>query len=63
MTTRQEDELDLIAMGIAEAVKRSDNLRVPRDPETAVSYMKRVKETDSDVADWGWRSSWKGGAV
>jgi len=35
MTTRQEDELDLKAMSIAEMVKHSDNLRIPRNPEKA----------------------------
>ncbi len=63
MTSRKEDELDLTAMSIAEKVKRSDNLRVPRNPEALLDYMKRVKQTRSDVSDWGWRSSWKDGAA
>ncbi len=46
MTTRQEDELDLIAMGIAEAVKRSDNLRLvsPWKISTALAALNGLKK-------------------
>tara|TARA_R100001086_G_scaffold248183_1_gene184395 strand:- start:370 stop:561 length:192 start_codon:yes stop_codon:yes gene_type:complete len=63
MTSRKEDELDLTAMSIADMVKNSDNLRVPRNPERVLDYMIRVKETRSDVVEWGWRSPWKDGAA
>ena len=40
MTSRKEDELDLQAMSIAHQIKRSDNLRVPRNPEQAKQLCK-----------------------
>lgn len=42
MTSRQEDELDLQAMSIAKMVERSDNLRVPRNPEKAGQALIRM---------------------
>lgn len=42
MTTRKEDELDLEAMRISDAIKRSDNLRVPRNPEKAGRDLMRI---------------------
>lgn len=46
MTSRQEDELDLIAMDIAEAVKRSDNLRLlsPWKIQTALKALSGLKK-------------------
>ncbi len=44
MTSRKEDELDLKAMSIAHQIKRSENLRVPRNPEKAgEALMRHVK--------------------
>lgn len=45
MTSRREDELDLQAMKIADQIKRSDNLRVPRNPEKAGEVLMRHVET------------------
>lgn len=42
MTSRKEDELDLTAMSIAHQIKRSDNLRVPRNPEKAGEALNRL---------------------
>lgn len=42
MTSRKEDELDLEAMRIAEQIKKSDNLRIPRNPEKAGRDLMRV---------------------
>jgi hypothetical protein len=44
MTSRKEDELDLTAMSIAHQIKRSDNLRVPRNPEKAGEVLMRHVE-------------------
>ena len=42
MTSRKEDELDLRAMEIADKLKRSDSLRLPRDSKFAMSALKAV---------------------
>ena len=42
MTSRQEDNLDLQAMSIADMVKHSDNLRVPRNPQKALKELERL---------------------
>lgn len=42
MTSRKEDELDLQALSIADMVKNSDNLRVPRNPEQAGEALMRI---------------------
>ncbi|MCH2258638.1 MAG: hypothetical protein MK088_18605 [Alteromonas sp.] len=40
MITRKEDELDLHAMEIADKLKGSDSLRLPRDSKFAMSALK-----------------------
>lgn len=52
MTSRKEDELELEAMSIADMVKNSDNLRVPRNPEWALRELERwlTPETEEWVA-------------
>ncbi|MCR9195070.1 MAG: hypothetical protein NXH88_10075 [Hyphomonas sp.] len=52
MTSRREDELDLTAMSIADMVKNSDNLRIPRNPEWALKEMLRwlQPQRQEDVA-------------
>ena len=42
MSPRKEDELDLEAMEIARQIKKSDNLRIPRNPEQAGRDLMRV---------------------
>lgn len=42
MTSRKEDELDLLAMQIAKEIRNSDNLRKPRNPKIALEWMRRA---------------------
>lgn len=48
MTSRKEDELDLHAMQIADKLKGSDSLRLPRDSKFAMSALKAVSEPKSE---------------
>lgn len=42
MTSHKEDELDLTAMSIADMVKNSKDLRLPRNPEKAGEALMRI---------------------
>mgnify|MGYP001799524612 CR=1 FL=1 len=53
MTSRKEDELDLTAMSIAQKVKRSDNLRVPRNPEKTLREMRAIFQQARRVREDG----------